>query len=265
MLQDSVDGKKVFYGVCRDSQENNSIKQESFPLVFGSHQDAIGEMKNWKGSRMKRFSTRNEAEVFSLSKMAQDDSTTKAIEPSIPYKTPTPQELDNLMGAVKAGNCEIVKNKLRQNPKYLVTSAEAPVMLHLGSKYNIMHVAAKENRVEICKLVVSMLEDDNFWSLMFPEESNPDANKKRSHRMLDCYVNTPDKAVSCSFEVVKYHKSYLKSNFHIGIKLLRFEAFLDISIEACFLAHILHTNCFPACFLPFLYLLFCQFLCSVAT
>ena len=207
MVQESQDafneetnGNRVFYGVCTerlDNEHNNGeVRNE---LVFVSQNDAIKAMKNLQGARMKMFNTRDEAVKFSKSKALKtstNDSFSKISEPSNPYKTPTTQELGSFRTEVEEGNLEAIEKYIKENPKFLVTSFETPVVLKQSARYNVMHVAAKANQVEVCKLVVNILEDAQFWSMMFPDDVDPQANEHRSQRLLDSYVNIPEKGVT---------------------------------------------------------------------
>ena len=97
---------------------------------------------------------------------------------------------------IEKGNLQSAHDCIFQNPRYLVSSGETPVILQEGSRYNAMHVAAKANEVQMCHLIVSTLNDEKFWDLMFPNQEDTALSLRRAERMLDYYVNSPDKGVS---------------------------------------------------------------------
>ena len=97
---------------------------------------------------------------------------------------------------IEKGNLQSARDCMFQNPRYLVSSGETPVILQEGSRYNAMHVAAKANEVQMCHLIVSTLNDGKFWDLMFPNQEGTELSLRRAERMLDYYVNSPDKGVS---------------------------------------------------------------------
>lgn len=97
---------------------------------------------------------------------------------------------------IEKGNLESARDCMFQNPRYLVSSGETPVILQEGSRYNAMHVSAKANEVKMCHLIVSTLNDEKFWDLMFPNQEDTELGSRRVKRMLDYYANSPDKGVS---------------------------------------------------------------------
>ena len=189
----------MFYSVCIDKKDKEKSDGE---WVFSSPEDAIKAMKGVQGARMKTFDTWQDAVAYSNSSLLPStDLVKKTSEPSIPYRSPTPQQLVSFRKEIESGNVGSVHNYIKDNPKYLVSSFETPVILHEGSRYNGMHVAAKANQVAICQLIIDVLGDPGFWSLMFQDESDIQANDIRSKRLLDYYVNSPDKTVSSSGDI----------------------------------------------------------------
>ncbi len=64
-----------------------------------------------------------------------------------------------------------------------------------GCRYNVLHVAAKENQAGIARLLLETLEDPEFMRLMYPND-NELMLRQRIRYIVDLYLNTPDKAVS---------------------------------------------------------------------
>lgn len=69
-------------------------------------------------------------------------------------------------------------------------------VLQEGCRYNVMHVAAKENQPAICQLLLDTLENPDFMRLMYPDDSEGMLHKRICY-IVDLYLNTPDKVVSC--------------------------------------------------------------------
>lgn len=63
-----------------------------------------------------------------------------------------------------------------------------------GCRYNVMHVAAKENQAGIAQLLLDTLENPDFMRLMYPDDQEG-MLQKRIRYIVDLYLNTPDKAV----------------------------------------------------------------------
>lgn len=72
-----------------------------------------------------------------------------------------------------------------------------------GCRYNVMHVAAKENQAGIAQLLLDTLENPEFMRLMYPDDQDV-MLQKRIRYIVDLYLNTPDKAVSHRSTLVKY-------------------------------------------------------------
>eukprot|EP00794_Sanderia_malayensis_P003429 gene3429-3922_t len=193
----------VYYSICRSrSACLSSDEDQMSPLVCTSLDQVLEELKSLKGARFKTFTSKNEAERFSLSGHDEEpntslNSSSQPSEPVIPFKTPTTQELTIFRRKVELGNLDSVKLAIYNNPKYLVSSEELPVILQVSSRYNAMHVAVKKNQLEICKMIVDILDDDVFWkSMKFSNGNEGRLFEARKTRMLDYYVNCPDKGAT---------------------------------------------------------------------
>lgn len=69
------------------------------------------------------------------------------------------------------------------------------VFFQEGCRYNVMHVAAKENQASICQLTLETLENPEFMRLMYPDDDQ-NMLQQRIYYIVDLYLNTPDKVVS---------------------------------------------------------------------
>lgn len=192
------------YGVSFNrSQGDGSFNTE--PAVFSSQHQALQAVKQLKDkeARFKPFKTREEAEKFSLSSLTCTPSSPvpiqKPVDPVGNFKRPSPQELIKFRKIIESGNFQDFLSIVNTNPKYLISSGDTPVVLQEGFRYNAMHIAAKENKPGICKLIIDTVESDKFWnrylSLNINEKLSP-MNYKRKQFLADLYLNTPDKGVS---------------------------------------------------------------------
>lgn len=66
-----------------------------------------------------------------------------------------------------------------------------------GCRYNVLHVAAKENQPEMSRLILETLENPRFMRLMYPHDQEL-MLFQRIRYILDLYLNTPDKVVRTS-------------------------------------------------------------------
>lgn len=82
-----------------------------------------------------------------------------------------------------------------------------------GCRYNVMHVAAKENQSGICQLLLDTLENPEFMRLMYPDDDST-MLKNRIRYIVDLYLNTPDKMV----RFVRLSVSYYYENNWKGLR-----------------------------------------------
>jgi hypothetical protein len=171
-------------------------------LIFTDKTQALNTVKKFKGSRFKAFSNRNDAILFSKEKILTEvnsndkNSLAKNVEKSLsPFNSPHTRDLTKLRRAIEKADYETVEQLIWSNPRYLVSSGDTPVILMEGPRYNACHIAAKESKHTIIKLILNTVSDQNFWKLLFPFDQN-DVTESRIDFLLDLYLNTPDKGVS---------------------------------------------------------------------
>ncbi|XP_018604925.1 ankyrin repeat and LEM domain-containing protein 2-like isoform X1 [Scleropages formosus] len=204
----------LFYGVCPD--EDGLVGQEDVH-VYVSKNDAMKAMSRMRGARFKIYSNREDAEKFSKGICDSCPSPCKSTPDGLPekpdrltspeaeplngeransYKTPRTQDLTaKLRKAVEDGEQAAFKKLVWSNPRYLIGSGDNPTIVQEGCRYNVLHVAAKENQPGIAELLLDTLEDPEFMRLMYPEDEE-DMLQKRIRYIVDLYLNTPDK-VAC--------------------------------------------------------------------
>ncbi|XP_077731239.1 ankyrin repeat and LEM domain-containing protein 2 isoform X1 [Canis aureus] len=221
MVRASVE-QPLYYGVC-PAYEDIPARNERIH-VYEDRKDALQAVKMIKGSRFKAFSTREDAEKFARGICDYFPSPSKASLPLSPvkvaplfssgglkdglylsesetvnreransYKTPRTQDLTaKLRKAVEKGEDDTFSNLTWSNPRYLIGSGDNPTIVQEGCRYNVMHVAAKENQASICQLTLETLENPEFMRLMYPDD-DPNMLQQRICYIVDLYLNTPDK------------------------------------------------------------------------
>lgn len=195
-----------YYGVSFD---RNGMDEGTsrLPAVFTTTHEALEAVKKLKdkAARFKPFKTRHEAEAFSLSFVSNTHDSTgslssgqKVTDPASSFKNPKPQELVKFRKIIEKDSQQEFLDLVNSNPKYLVSSGDTPVILQEGFRYNAMHVAAKENKSNMCKLITETLESDEFWQKYLSSDKNTVSRTSFEGKqvLVDLYLNTPDKGVS---------------------------------------------------------------------
>ncbi|XP_061025447.1 ankyrin repeat and LEM domain-containing protein 2 [Eubalaena glacialis] len=212
----------LYYGVC-PAYEDAPARNERIH-VYEDKKEALQAVKMIKGSRFKAFTSREDAEKFargtcdyfpSPSKTSSplspvktvplfssgglkdglylSDSETASKERANSYKSPRTQDLTaKLRKAVEKGEEDTFSDLIWSNPRYLIGSGDNPTIVQEGCRYNVMHVAAKENQAALCQLTLATLENPEFMRLMYPDDE-PHMLEKRICYVVDLYLNTPDR------------------------------------------------------------------------
>ncbi|NXS62368.1 ANKL2 protein, partial [Brachypteracias leptosomus] len=214
----------LFYGVC--PVYDDILARNERIHVYEDKKEALQAVKMIKGSRFKAFSNREDAEKFakgicdyfpSPSKsslclspvkmgsfnrgkggvfiygLCSPETETANKERANSYKSPRTQDLTaKLRKAVEKGDTATFSELIWSNPRYLIGSGDNPTVVQEGCRYNVMHVAAKENQPGICQLLLDTLENPEFMRLMYPDDNNV-MLKNRIQYIVDLYLNTPDK------------------------------------------------------------------------
>ncbi|NXD91597.1 ANKL2 protein, partial [Chaetorhynchus papuensis] len=213
----------LFYGVC--PVYDDILARNERIHVYEDRKDALQAVKMIKGSRFKAFTNREDAEKFAkgicdyfpspgksslclspvkmgsfnrvvcvlIDGLCSPESDTANKERANSYKSPRTQDLTaKLRKAVEKGDTATFSELIWSNPRYLIGSGDNPTIVQEGCRYNVMHVAAKENQPAICQLLLDTLENPEFMRLMYPDD-NDVMLKKRIQYIVDLYLNTPDK------------------------------------------------------------------------
>ncbi|KAJ6656514.1 hypothetical protein lerEdw1_003639 [Lerista edwardsae] len=208
----------LYYGVC--PVYDDILARNERVHVYEDKKEALQAVKMIKGSRFKAFSNREDAEKFakgicdyfpspnkpslSLSPvkvcsafnrdgLCSPEMETVSKERANSYKSPRTQDLTaKLRKAVEKGDEAAFMELIWSNPRYLIGSGDNPTIVQEGCRYNVMHVAAKENQPGICRLLLDTLENPEFMRMMYPDDDAV-MLRKRIRYIVDLYLNTPDK------------------------------------------------------------------------
>lgn len=205
-----------YYGVCPPWED--VLARNEGAHVYADKKDALQAVKMMKGARFKAFPNREDAEKFAKGICDYFPSPNKSapcvspIKPGLvvskdnmevdtinreranSFKSPRPQDLTaKLRKAVEKGDELAFSELIWSNPRYLIGSGDNPTVVQEGCRYNVMHVAAKENQAGIAQLLLDTLENPEFMRLMYPDDQEV-MLQKRIRYIVDLYLNTPDKA-----------------------------------------------------------------------
>ncbi|XP_068946733.1 ankyrin repeat and LEM domain-containing protein 2 isoform X2 [Petaurus breviceps papuanus] len=208
----------LYYGVC--PVYDDVLARNERIHVYEDKKEALQAVKMIKGSRFKAFSKREDAEKFAKGICDYFPSPNKTCFPLSPVKTgpffnqdglcspesesvnkeransfksPRTQDLTaRLRKAVEKGDEALFTELTWNNPRYLIGSGDNPTIVQEGCRYNVMHVATKENQARICQLILDTLENPEFMRLMYPDDGEA-MLQERIRYIVDLYLNTPDK------------------------------------------------------------------------
>lgn len=65
----------------------------------------------------------------------------------------------------------------------------------MGSRYNALHIAAKNDKPQMCEFILNTVGDSKFIQWHFGE-TDCKSNLDPAQIMLDLYLNTPDKGLN---------------------------------------------------------------------
>ncbi|CEF63774.1 Lethal (1) G0222 [Strongyloides ratti] len=133
-------------------------------------------------------------------------------------------ELSSFNNAIKMKDLEMVKNCVKNNPKYLInTDNDMPQIIFCGAKTNALYQAARFNNPEALNYILTTLRDDCFWEQLY--EKN-DMFKLRINVYWDKLLNSLDK----KFEKTPLHYACSFGYKEIVCLLLKYNI-LDRSIK----------------------------------
>lgn len=129
----------IYYGVYIPCDIQIQEKDAAIN-VFQDKLEALKLVKKYKKARFKAFHFYHEAVDFAhngaeqcnnAKDVSQTDSPSNVGEKPSPYRGPKPHDLIKLRKAIEAGNVEFVQNTIWENPRYLISVGDTPLVLQV--------------------------------------------------------------------------------------------------------------------------------------
>ncbi len=194
-----------YYGVAAGCAEPNAALQLS--PFYTSKAEVLKAIKCLPGARFKRFESQEGAEAFS--QPGEPNPSNLALQCPASASSPVldlaekpnsfpslkTQQLTQFRGLIESGDVVCFADSVWSNPRYLISSGDAPVILQLGCRYNALHCAVLARKLDVCRELFVILESERFWSLVYPDDVEETRANRKNH-LLDLYLNMQDSAVS---------------------------------------------------------------------
>lgn len=199
----------VYYLVILTDTTISNRENRAAHRVFTEKPEAFAFMKKNTGSRLKLFYSESEVKQFCMQsarnsqdssyvsskpKMSDDSSSLPVDGEKSAFKGPKIQELVQFRKQLEKGELDWVKQAVWANPRYLISSADTPVILHEGMRHNALHIAAKSNHPGAVSLVLEAIENPEFTRMLYSSSHDtPESRQRRIEYLVDLYLNSPDK------------------------------------------------------------------------
>ncbi|XP_063622788.1 ankyrin repeat and LEM domain-containing protein 2 [Cydia splendana] len=173
----------TYYGVYIPCEIKKGPDEEAIH-VYENKAEALELVRRYKLGRFKAFHDRKEAVSFAL-RGAEPADTTDGNDSSLmgekpyPFKAPSPQDMVALRKSIEKGLLAAVRERVWDNPRYLVSSGNTPAIMQEGSRYNALHVAAKALNAEMCNLVLTTVGNPAFVQTLYGLDADADCCKVR--------------------------------------------------------------------------------------
>ncbi|XP_049878627.1 ankyrin repeat and LEM domain-containing protein 2 homolog [Pectinophora gossypiella] len=196
----STEPPTTYYGVYIPCEIKKGPDEEALH-VYKNKSEALELVRRYKSARFKAFQSRQDAVSFAL-RGAEPVDTVDGNDNSLmgekpyPFKAPSPQDMVALRKAIEAGLTATVRDRVWDNPRFLVSSGNTPAIMQEGSRYNALHVAAKAMNAELCNLILTTVGNPDFVQTLYGADADPDSCKEFAEILVDRYLNTPDKAMN---------------------------------------------------------------------
>ncbi|BFZ15306.1 hypothetical protein BsWGS_18345 [Bradybaena similaris] len=192
---------KTHYVVCIPNS-NNPI------TILSDFQDVQKLMKGNKNHspRMFLFQTLAEAETFAHSHTASEVCQGATIKSHYPqekaeveitelklFPSLTTPQLNEFRIFLEKGNIGAATQCILANPRFLIQSIDVPTIVKEGPRYNALHASVIAGQLESCRLVMEMISDVEYLKRLYDTQEKAEEN---SRRLIDLYLNTPDKVAN---------------------------------------------------------------------
>lgn len=105
--------------------------------VYTDKIEALKVMKQSKKARFKQFKSFQDAAAFAINGAEvfpqPQDQVSAGTEKPVSFKGPKPQDLVQFRKAIEAGDLEVVRTAIQENPRYLVSSGDTPSILQVNA------------------------------------------------------------------------------------------------------------------------------------
>jgi len=174
----------------------NGVGNFRAPRMFHS-QSLMKKFVTAHKARFSSFNSEDEAQNY-LTKILNCPivDSNKSVELT-PTSKPTFSSLNQtnlnvLISAINKGDVDQFDKLVRQNPHYLWSSSNLPVILMPKPRYNSLHLAARAGHSNIITKIVETLQSDSFYEMLqFPKEQKT----QFVNHILDAYFNAPDNSL----------------------------------------------------------------------
>ena len=199
---------KGYYGVAAVLSTPNDDGSTGHPHLspfYTNKSDALKAIKGIPGARFKKFDSQSKAESFSqqtINESGRDErdlgqvsSPDKNFEKANTFPSLKTPDLNMFRIMIEKGDIESFLKCVRRNPRYLINSGDAPEILKPPTRYNALHCAVIAGQVDICRQLLWVLQDNNFWAMVYPDDNPENVRPSRKEHLLDLYLNMQDKGV----------------------------------------------------------------------
>ncbi|XP_072945734.1 ankyrin repeat and LEM domain-containing protein 2 homolog [Epargyreus clarus] len=195
-----TDPPTTYYGVFIPCEIKKGPDEEAIH-VYENKSEALELVRRYKSARFKVFKSHQDAVSFALrgaepTETHEGNNNSLMGEKPYPFKAPSPQDMVALRKAIEAGLSTTVRDRVWDNPRYLVSSGNTPAIVQEGSRYNALHIAAKALNAEICNLILTTVGNPAFVQTLYGADADAEACKEFAAILVDRYLNTPDKAMN---------------------------------------------------------------------
>ena len=207
-----------YYGVAAAPNEQSLVPLSPY---YTSKKEVLLAIKGskLKGARFKRFESPQCAEAYSRQYDAEAGASVESDTPTRPstssevtlkseranaYPGLKQQDHTALRQLIEAGDTDAFAKAVWENPRHLVTAGDTPEVLQPGNRYNAIHLAVRKGQLDVCKKLFSIVESDDFWKLLYPDDLE-EVRQDRKRRLIDLYLNVPDKVCLCVCACVHVH------------------------------------------------------------
>lgn len=202
---ESVEG---YYGVVVGPNTASLSAASQLSPFYTYKSDALKAMKSIPGARFKKFDSQAEAEAFSSPQQPQfqDDSydqtdshdvigTSTYNEKANNFPSLKTPEYNNFRIMIEKGKVDLFLECVQANPRYLISPGDSPPLLKVSVGYNALHCAVKSKQLEICQKLLTFIQSDEFWQLVYSDDAEEVRLFRKKH-LLDLYLNMSEKGVS---------------------------------------------------------------------